>query len=479
VGGCSERNPGEVNLASDEVSFSAERPSNDEIRRELADVLKSDHFRNSGKLSHLLEYVCASAVEGRGEQLNEYLIGVEVFERKADFSAAGDSIVRVRAHDLRRRLREYYSTEGKDHPVQIVLPKGNYCPEFVRVRSATAPADEKPLETSAPTAPPGPASSPGSSAGPIPPRRALYIVAAILIFSLVGNLLLWISYRGSSAKAPPPLAAGDLAFYEELLGPLDKQNPRKTTINLSNPKVMFKFVSRSPQPTNYLGRDPQPIDAELGRLLPLNADDSGIPYRPGDPIFHFLHVSDDEYTGMGEAACAFHLARLYLALNRPAELSQARFLTWEKASKEHVIVLGQPLINLWAEQNLAEPNFSYVAARYRNRNPEPGEQAVYTCEVNNRSAAEGFIDYGLILMQGLPNGTRVLTLSGACSYGTLGTGEFFCNPAKMRPVYEALRKRSPGNKIPAAYEILVKIVIKENIPVDTTFVACRAGHLGS
>ncbi|RPJ58863.1 MAG: hypothetical protein EHM23_16090 [Acidobacteria bacterium] len=465
-------------MGSDEVGSSSEGLSSEEILRELKEVLKSEHFKNSGKLSHLLEYVCNAAIAGNGKQLNEYLIGVEVFERRPDFSASADSIVRVRAHDLRRRLREYYSTEGKDHPIQIVLPKGSYCPEFLKT-TVSAPSNVTATEAAPAISPPEALPAVGNRGnGGFRLWPLFYVMAAILVFSLVGNVLTWRALRKSS-RTEPPVTAQELAFYHELFGPLDRDNPRTTTINLSNPKVMFKFVSRSPNPTSYLGREPQPLDSELGRLLPLNADDSGIPYRPGDSMFYFLHVSDDEYTGMGEAACAFHLARLFHRLNRPAQLSQARFLTWEKAGKQDVILLGQPLINIWAEKNLAEPNFSYVAALYRNRHPEPGEQTVYKCEVNGRSTAEGFIDYGLILMQTLPNKTRVLTLSGACSYGTLGTGEFFCDAVKMRPVYEALKKRSPGGVIPAEYEILVKVVIKENIPVDTSLVACRAGRPSS
>ncbi len=472
-------------MPSDEEHFSSEGLSKNEFVRELKRILNSDHFRSSGKLSQLLEYVCNAAIAGRGDQLNEYLIGVEVFDRKPDFSASADSIVRVRAHDLRRRLTEYYSSEGKDHPVQIIIPKGRYCPEFVRTKSAIAPSAPAVPEVSGTSTALPPteaiATSPTSATAKEARRSPwlFYVLAAALILSLAGNLLIWTTVpKGERDQAPPPATtASDLSFYEELLGPFNREDPRTTSINLSNPAVMFKFVSRSPNPTSYLGREPFPVDAPLGELLPLLTDDSGIPYRPGEPIFYFLHPSDDEYTGMGEAVCAYHLGQLFRDLKRPAELSQARFLTWEKASKQDVIVLGQPLINIWAGENLREPNFSYVAGRYRNRHPEPGEQAVYRCEVNARSSAQGFIDYGLILMQRMPKGTRVLTLSGGCSYGTLGTGEFFCNPVKMRPVYEALKKRSADGAIPADYEILVKVVIKENIPVDTTFVACRVGRL--
>jgi len=57
-----------------------------------------------------------------------------------------NSIVRVEAHRLRKRLREYYASEGANHSVWIHIPCGQYAPQFVRQPrpelslSVTAPA---------------------------------------------------------------------------------------------------------------------------------------------------------------------------------------------------------------------------------------------------------------------------------------------------------------------------------------------------
>ncbi len=262
------------------------------------------------------------------------------------------------------------------------------------------------------------------------------------------------------------------------MGNWDELNPRVTQVNLSNPKILFNFAKRSPSPPIYLGRSPHPIDPRLGGVLPMSPNDTGIPYGPNEDLHYFLHVANDEYTGMGEAVCAFYLGQLLQQLSRPTRLTQARFLTWDMARKENIIVLGQTYTNAWAGNNLSNPNFDYQAGAFHNKKPEQGEQPIYRCELEGRPAEMGFVDYGLIFMQGLPNGNRVLLLAGASSYGTFGVGEFFCNPEKMRVVYNALKKRSPGGVISPNYEILLKITIKENLPIDTNFVACRVGKLG-
>src|SRR5260370_2765735 len=104
-----------------------------EVRGEVEILLKSKHFARSEKQSCLLNYLCEKWIEGNAEQLNECQLALEVLHRRADHSGAEDSIVRVQAHELRRRLNEYYLAEGKDRPVRIEIPKGSYRPQFTRV----------------------------------------------------------------------------------------------------------------------------------------------------------------------------------------------------------------------------------------------------------------------------------------------------------------------------------------------------------
>ncbi|WP_263418139.1 malectin [Terriglobus albidus] len=83
------------------------------------------------RLAKLLKFVSERSLQGRTEEINEYSIATEVFDRsKATFDGSTDSIVRVETFRLRKRLKEYYETEGKDHAVVISLPVRSYVPEF-------------------------------------------------------------------------------------------------------------------------------------------------------------------------------------------------------------------------------------------------------------------------------------------------------------------------------------------------------------
>lgn len=109
-------------------------------RAELQAVLASEAFQRAPTLGLLLSYVCEKYFQGEGEQIKEYSIAVEALGRPAEFDQKRDSIVRVEAHRLRKRLKEYYDTEGKDHAIRIELPLGAYVPVFHK--RGTVLADE-------------------------------------------------------------------------------------------------------------------------------------------------------------------------------------------------------------------------------------------------------------------------------------------------------------------------------------------------
>ena len=95
------------------------------------------------RLSHLLRYMGEKLSRGEVEELNEYNIATEVLGRsKTVFNAAEDAIARVETHRLRKRLAEFYKSEGRNHLIQVTLPSGSYVPVFTRkVEGSQASSD--------------------------------------------------------------------------------------------------------------------------------------------------------------------------------------------------------------------------------------------------------------------------------------------------------------------------------------------------
>src|SRR5690242_5199551 len=74
-------------------------------------------------------------LEGRGDQLKEFVIGVEVFDKTEKYDPRMDPIVRVEARRLREKLKKYYETDGREDPVCIDFPTGTYAP-LIQTRDA-------------------------------------------------------------------------------------------------------------------------------------------------------------------------------------------------------------------------------------------------------------------------------------------------------------------------------------------------------
>ncbi len=198
-------------------------PEYAEERNELQAVLDSGIFNRAPNLAHLLTYVCARYFEGEGEQIKEYNIAVEALGRQPGFDPKRDSIVRVEAHRLRKRLRDYYEAEGTDHSVRIEIPAGQYAPQFLRNvprqpsladQAVVAPDRRTALEVAAPVAVQEPVqlqravpllAPPAPPLLPAPrPRRLFWAGAALVLVALSGALawkLAWTRPRAAGAGA--------------------------------------------------------------------------------------------------------------------------------------------------------------------------------------------------------------------------------------------------------------------------------------
>ena len=114
----------------------------DEITEALRQILASDPFLRSERLTHFLTYVVEKTLQGQAEHLKEYRIGVEVCGRKESYDTRTDPVVRVEARRLRAALALYYANSAKEDAVRISLPKGGYVPCFSSPRAIDPPPNE-------------------------------------------------------------------------------------------------------------------------------------------------------------------------------------------------------------------------------------------------------------------------------------------------------------------------------------------------
>jgi hypothetical protein len=108
-------------------------------RAELEAVLSSHLLSRAPSLGRMLRYICQRYFDGEAQSIKEYSIAVEALDRPAEFDPKEDAIVRVEAYRLRKRLKQFYDGEGASHQLQIVIPPGQYVPQFFWREEAAIP----------------------------------------------------------------------------------------------------------------------------------------------------------------------------------------------------------------------------------------------------------------------------------------------------------------------------------------------------
>lgn len=452
-----------------------------EIRSHLELIVASRAFRNSRRCQEFVSHIVDHALTGDFDGIKERILGIAIFGRKASYDTNDDSIVRVTASDVRRRLLRYYETSPPS-PLQIKLPSGSYVPEFrfasedpadpykpESAHAADGAADRvfaiapaiadcsKEAEKSEPLLPP--------STGARPRLGLVLLIGLLCLVFLAAGLGIGALYfkpaSRSTAHTDP-----QYAFYKELLGPIAMDPQRETKIVLTNP-ILFLYRGMdtpTPDPNADSGEKKIPVPHNLAPYLADGADDPGV-----QSPYHYLALDRTRYTGAGCAHSAFILEGLFNELNRSAQLTEARFLNWKVARDQHLILLGARHMNPWTLPDLPTANFQMERTLIRNLRPRAGEQNIYEQKFDGRMLE----DYGLIWMSQSPSGSRILVLAALTSAGTGGVGDFFADPVHMKPIFENLKAASRNSTMPSNWQVLLRINLRDDVPLNVSFVALR------
>jgi hypothetical protein len=100
------------------------------VQQQLEHLLASPLFNSSKRYAQFLRFVVARALDGHAGQLKERILGIEVFERIADYDTNTDPIVRVTAAEIRKRIDQYYQDPKHSQEIRLFLPAGSYAPQF-------------------------------------------------------------------------------------------------------------------------------------------------------------------------------------------------------------------------------------------------------------------------------------------------------------------------------------------------------------
>jgi TolB-like protein/tetratricopeptide (TPR) repeat protein len=106
------------------------------VRLHLKEVARSHAFAGSKRAQDFLHLIVGHALEGEVDSLRERMIGAEMFGRPVNYDTGSDSVVRVKATEVRKKLAQFYLESNGKPAVRIELPIGSYVPRFVFEPSA-------------------------------------------------------------------------------------------------------------------------------------------------------------------------------------------------------------------------------------------------------------------------------------------------------------------------------------------------------
>jgi hypothetical protein len=164
---------------------------------ELEAVIASGIFARAPSLAQFLSYICKKHFAGESHLIKETNIAVEALGRVEGFDPKKDSIVRVEAHRLRKRLKQYYEGEGAAHQLRIEVPLGGYAPAFVEQQSQQI--EEPQPEVVVETMPLPEVPLPPASSFHFNPR---WLIAAAIMLICCGLVLFSNSAHGNESAGP-------------------------------------------------------------------------------------------------------------------------------------------------------------------------------------------------------------------------------------------------------------------------------------
>jgi len=401
-------------------------PRIDERRALLQRVLWSRQIERSARIRDFLSYVCEKKFADAFVEIHEQEIGVKVFDRKPDYDTAADNVVRVTASQARRKLEQYFATDGASEPVILEIPKGQYTPVF-RERS--------------------PVLLPAAEDAPAKRSRGTVILAACVIMLSISTIALGTkSFRRSELELTPALRG----LWSQLLA-----GPSRTDIVV---------------PDSSLSLFQELLDRQLtlAEYLNPNAWVSGEKFAANPELRLFAsRAAQRRFTSLASVTGVYRITQLAGRDQGRISIISARDFNIRPMKSDNVVLLGSIRANPWMELIQDRLNFRFGFdqhshyAFFDNRNPQAGEAGTYQSD-------SGVSYCHIAFLPNLDRTGNVLVIAGTEIEGTEEGTEFVTSESSMAqlsriakpgkdgqmPYFEALLKSNRVGGVVSSFSIV-------------------------
>jgi hypothetical protein len=429
-------------------------------------VVAEPHFARSPLLSKFLLFVVAETLEGRGEEITEHQIGVQVFDRPPDYRTLEDNIVRNYARQLRKRLAEHFAGEGSSEPVRIEIPLGGYVPVFLpaveengREYAAELPAAPQ-TRTQASSSQPGATQGAAQNVAQAVPRQSktkrimmgglLVAAYSALLIAVTWYVATW--YAATRSPAAQQAEAPAHILWAALFG-----GPANCFIVPSDAGFnLLEDLSRRPVPlAQYIAGSYQ--------TMPLGGVDA---HSAAD-------LRSQQLTPFVDLQISSAFARLPEDNPQRVFMRFPRDLRLDDLKTANAVIVGSVGSNPWAALAESNANFRIIdrpgmqGATIENQNPRPGEAPSYQSHWNE-PAHETFAL--ITFFPNLSGNGHLLVLEGLDVAGTQAAAEMLLHPSAIDAILKSATR--PDGSL-RNFEVLLRSTSIESSATGTQVIASR------
>jgi hypothetical protein len=418
---------GKVNHVDQMAAVMEMTPNAALFKVHVRQIIESPTFRGSRRSQEFLQFIVERALDGRFDELKERALGVELFGREPSYDTGEDSIVRVTACDVRKRLTQFYSESGLDAGVRVELHPGSYIPDFHNAPLLSGTEELEKLHL--PPTPPKP---------PLAPPRPLaqwmtWACLGLLTLGLMVDLVERVGGQRQSVSAhiaPPPVLPWSALSLPN----------HPVRVIFCDPDIVSvqRLLNYSVSLSDYANQHywPTPVKPEA---------------LPAMQVISFRGAN----VAAVDVGIALGIAKKFTVTTQTARsVRLADFKT-----DDSFILLGSPRSNPWAElfQDQLDFNFKFDLARKAeyilNKHPHAGESSVYLPTTEGWGTGQA---YALVALVGNPNQAgQVLLIGGSTAEATEAAGKLTANAEQLSRILKSHGINPSGSA--RHFEILLRV----------------------
>ncbi len=399
-------------------------------------ILVSRHFQKAPQLREILLYLSRRTLEDSPSTISEHDIGCSVLGRRPDFNSNEDNIVRVQVRHLRKKLEDYFATDGLEEPLILAIPKGTYVPRFEPRSAHRAP--QQAVRTEVVGTETRQAIEMAAVRKPAYRVAILTVLSVLLVTAVSTAIVLWRQRQALRLASPVlglyPSPAGDV-LWSKMFAP-----GQDVTIVASD--TCFVMLQ------DILDLD-IPLSEYLSGAYPLKFISS-----VHDPKLReaLQLIASRRYTSLGDMSVAEKVIELGHRYNRATNIRYARYLDAREFKAGNFVLIGSRRGIPWLQLFEPQLNFSLEQSPesrkyyFRNKAPRPGEQVRYGIAGDGKPTADSYAD--IAVLPNLAGTGYVLLLSGITMEMTEAAGELVTSPEFSSVLSKMLSSRAGDARAP-------------------------------